>query len=109
MCLVFQNYGQEREIDATAEEIEIFEILLRITGANDLRLTRKSDNYVSAVIGSWDVARFKYTPRTKWIMFPPVEIGSTKRRITSTDEIKAFKDDILESLRLVRDRIATNQ
>lgn len=37
-----------------------------------LLLVRKSDSYVMAAVGEWDLARFKCTERAKWIMFPTV-------------------------------------
>lgn len=91
------NYGQECEIKATDEEIKIFEALREATG-RDLRLVRRSDSYVTAVLGEWDLARFKYTQRAKWIAFPTVVVGPPKHRITHPDEAVSFAELIAESL-----------
>ena len=96
------HYGEERERIATEDELEIFEIIKEMTGRDDVELVRKSDNYVSAILGDWDLARFKYTPRAKWVMFPCVELGSTKHRIESPDDVRDFTDELEMSL----DRIA---
>ena len=101
MSIVFANYGQERERIATESEIEIFDILQEMTGRDDLRLVRKSDAYVSAVIGEWDLARFKYTPRAKWIVLPTAEIGAVKHRINSPADVKDYADMIAESLEII--------
>ena len=98
MTVQFSNYGQERERIATETEIEIFEIIRTLSGREDLQLVRKSDNYVSAVLGDWDLARFKYTPRAKWIMFPVVESGSVKNKISAPEDVRSFADLIAESL-----------
>lgn len=92
MNINFTNYGQERERIATESEIEIFEILCALIGADDLQLVRKSDNYVSAVIGDWDLARFKYTPRAKWVTFPISEHGTEKLRIDEPADVYNFAE-----------------
>lgn len=98
MSVTFTNYGQERERIATETELEIFEILTSLSGREDLQLVRKSDYYVSAVVGDWDLARFKYTPRAKWIMFPVVQPGSAKNKISSPEDVRSFADLLAESL-----------
>ena len=100
--MIISNYGQERDINATDGEIKIFETLTAATGLNDLRMVRKSDNYVSAVLGDWDFARFKYTDRAKWIMFPTAEAGSRKHKIAHPDEVTSFSDLIAESLAIIQ-------
>ena len=99
--MIISNYGQERDINATDGEVKIFETLTAATGLNDLRMVRKSDNYVSAVLGDWDFARFKYTDRAKWIMFPCVESGSTKHRIQSPSDVAAFGDLLEQSIGII--------
>lgn len=97
MNINFSNYGQERERIATESEIEIFEILRTMTGADDLQLVRKSDNYVSAVISDWDLARFKYTPRAKWISFPLVPPGSEKHRFEQVEDIRNMSELVAQA------------
>lgn len=100
MNMRFANYGQERDLNATDEEIKIFEALKKATG-RDLRLVRKSDSYVTAVLGEWDLARFKYTQRAKWVSFPIVEVGPPKHRIAHPEEAVSFADMIAESLAVI--------
>ena len=97
----FTNYGQEREVNATDGEIEIFETIRETTGREGLRLTRKSDSYVTAMLGEWDLARFKYTPRAKWVSFPTAEVGPPKHKITHPEEAAGFADLIAESLAVI--------
>ena len=100
MGITFANYGQERERIATEGELEIFEALRSVTGRDDLELVRKSDNYVSAVIGDWDLARFKYTPRAKWIQFP-TEAKPPKHKLDSPADVADLSDMVLSSLELI--------
>ena len=100
MEIQFANYGQERDINATEEELKIFELLKEATG-RDLHLVRRSDSYVTAVFKGWDLARFKYTPRAKWIAFPTVEVGPPKHRITNPDEAVRFTDLIAETIAII--------
>lgn len=100
MNINFANYGQERDANATDEEMKIFEALKEATG-RDLRLVRKSDSYVTAMLGEWDLARFKFTPRAKWIAFPSVEVGPPKHRIGTPSEAVSFADLLTESIRVI--------
>lgn len=78
----FAHYGENRDIDCTEAEAEIFHIIRsRLDDMNYntdcLKLVRKSDSYVSAVMdsgsdyGQMDLARFKFTDRAKWIKVCP--------------------------------------
>ena len=100
MDISFANYGQEREINATDEELKLFEALKETTG-RDLRLTRKSDSYVTAALGEWDLARFKFTQRAKWVSFPTAEVGPPKHKISRPEEAVCFTDLIAESLAVI--------
>jgi len=97
MEIKFADYGQERDVNATGEELKIFEALKEATG-RDLRLARKSDSYVTAVLGEWDLARFKFTQRAKWVSFPTAEAGPPKHKITHPEEAVSFTELITESL-----------
>lgn len=94
----FANYGQERERIATETELEIFEIIKSVTGRDDLQLVRKSPDYVTALLGDWDLARFKYTTRAKWIVLPVIEAGSKKHRFNSPGDVAAFADQLKASV-----------
>ena len=80
--VTFSHYGETRDLDCTDAEAEIFHIIRsRLDDMNYntdcLKLVRKSDSYVSAVMdsgsdyGEMDLARFKYTDRAKWIKICP--------------------------------------
>lgn len=94
----FANYGQERERIATETELEIFEIIKSVTGRDDLQLVRKSPDYVTALLGDWDLARFKYTTRARWIVLPVIEAGSKKHRFNSPGDVAAFADQLKASV-----------
>lgn len=100
MEIKFADYGQMRDVNATAEEIRIFELIREATG-RDIELVRKSDSYVTAVLGDWDLARFKFTQRAKWVSFPAVEAGTPKHKITRPDDVVSFADLIAESLSVI--------
>lgn len=95
---LIQNYGQERERIATESELEIYEYLKALPGCEDLQLVRKSDNYVSALLGDWDLARFKYTTNAKWITFPVIESSKTKHRLDSPSDAADFADIVSDSV-----------
>ena len=101
MNIEFANYGQKRELNATEEEEKIFQILCEMTG-EPLELIRRSDSYVSACLGEWDLARIKYTNRAKWILFPIFDRGSAKHIIEDVNDVSAFTDLITESVEHIR-------
>lgn len=100
MDISFANYGQMRDVNATDEEIRIFELLKEAT-ERELDLVRRSDSYVTAALGEWDLARFKFTQRAKWVAFPAVETGAPKHKITTPEEAVSFADLIAESLAVI--------
>lgn len=100
MEIKFSDYGQMRDVNATDEETRIFELLKEATG-RDIDLVRRSDSYVTAVLGEWDFARFKYTQRAKWVSFPAAEAGAPKHKITRPDDVVSFADLIAESLSVI--------
>ena len=102
MGITFSNYGQERERIATETELEIFEIIRSLSGADDVDLVRKCDDYVSVVIGEWDLARIKYTPRAKWVVLPLSEYRTKKLRIESPGDVAVFSDLIQKSVETIR-------
>lgn len=101
------NYGQERDLVCTEEERIIFRIISRICEENKLdvtplRLTRTSDNYVSAVMdsgsdyGAMDMARIKYTNRAKWIMLGP---DFKKTQISRPEDVLKMAEDVVNAYR----------
>ena len=101
--VIFGNYGNERDLVCTEEERIIFRIICYICKENGLdtsplRLTRVSDNYVSAVMGAdaLDVARIKYTNRAKWIKFGP---EFKKADISRPEDVLKMADEVVNAYR----------
>ena len=90
------HYGEERTIDATDEEKRLFDLLCEMSGEEKLRFVRKSANYVSAILGPMDVARFKFTKKARWILFPYVR--KEKVKLQEPDDVLDYKDDLLASV-----------
>ena len=105
MDLSFSHYGEERLTNATELEIETYnEIVKALDGIDTpapIRLTRKSDDYVTVAIGEWDLARIKFTTRAAWIVLPCVGGKATKRKLNNPSDILDHKDDILESINVI--------
>ena len=101
MSINFSNYGQERERIATEAELEIFDIICSLSGDAELDLVRKSDDYITVVLGEWDLARIKYTPRAKWVIFPLAETRNKKLRIEEPGDVANFEDYIRSSLEII--------
>lgn len=90
---IIVNYGQLRDVNPTEGECEIFAFIKNLV--SDAELVRRSDNYVTAAIGEWDVVRFKYTDRAKWLLFPLY--GTKKYYFNSLEELSNFEGDIIHS------------
>lgn len=101
------DFGQERDLVCTEEERIIFRIIVRICEENGLdvaplRLTRVSDNYVSAVMdssadyGAMDLARIKYTNRAKWIKFGP---DFKKTDLSRPEDVLKMSADVVNAYR----------
>lgn len=97
MSIEFSNYGQARDVDATPEELRVFELISETVPA-DVELVRRSDSYVTAAVGDWDLARFKFTSRAKWILFPIVERPKEKHKIEKPEDVLGFTEKLNESL-----------
>lgn len=107
MQISFGNYGQERDVNATAAELYCFDVIcaeLRAAGCDvsGIRLTRKSDSYVTAVLDDYDLARFKYTDRTSWITLPLSEHRTKRLELNSPDEIEIYLPELLESFETIK-------
>ena len=97
MELKFANYGQERDVNATPEEYQIAGIILGEFPDESLRLVRVSDGYVTIKRNDWDIVRFKYTDRAKWLMFPIIETRK-KHRIEDVSEVEDFFAAVADSI-----------
>lgn len=93
----FANYGQVRDVDATPEELQIFALVRNAVDA-PVELVRRSDSYVTVAVGDWDLARFKFTSRAKWILFPILERPNEKHKITEPEDVVGFAELMNESL-----------
>ena len=103
--LLFAHYGEEREVDATDEEKQLFGIVCDMAkehGCEQITLVRKSDNYVTAAIGDYDIARMKYTDRAKWITFPYAEAKAVKHYIQDPNDIKEFDDLLIKAIEQIK-------
>ena len=100
----FANYGQERDLICTEEERAVFAEIERICSGMELpgplRLVRVSDDYVTAKLGDWDLARIKYTTRARWIVFPMK--SNDKNRIGAPEDAALFADQIAVSVEHIR-------
>lgn len=96
------NYGQKREVNETPEEKEIFDIIKDVLNnagydTSGMELVRKSDNYVTSLFLDWDLARFKFTQKAKWIRIPYYHIGSDKFVLDAPETVRDFADILKEA------------
>lgn len=91
---MFAHYGEDRELNATEEQLKIDEYIQSLCPVS--KLTRVSDDYLTIKCVETDICRFKFTDRARWIMFPYLK-DKSKRRMTSLDELPSFDDAITES------------
>jgi hypothetical protein len=70
------HYGEERDINLNEEETEAVKLIFEMLEGTDvniekLQVTKKSDSYATIVLRGhewdFDLVRFKFTDRTKWI------------------------------------------
>ena len=97
------NHGQERELDSEPEEREIFNIICSLfadLGRNpeEIKLVRVSDDYVTAKLGEWDLARFHWGPRSKWIKFPLYDRPKDRRKITSPEDVRQYAGTLKDTV-----------
>ncbi len=97
----FANYGQQREVNATDGEKEIFRLIKEILAdegidTSKFGLIRKSDNYVTAALlledpGQLDLARIKFSDRAKWIWTS----YDGKVKIHDPEDVREYADAFL--------------
>ena len=95
------HYGEERDLICTEQERKMFDVLKKMMkelGYDDspLQLVRVSDSYVTAKIEPWDVARIKFTPRAKWILFPTA--GNEKHQLKSPEDVLEFGEQLQKTV-----------
>lgn len=101
--LEFAHYGEERDLNATDEEIAIAEMFIAMLPSSEgCRIVRKSDAYITLEFGVSDLARIKYTEKARWVNLPIVDLGKVKRRFDDISEVEQFKDDIIRSYEWIK-------
>ena len=101
--LEFAHYGEERDLNATDEELAIAEMFIAmLPSPEDCRIVRKSDAYITLEFGVSDLARIKYTEKARWVNLPIVDLGKVKRRFDDISEVEQFKDDIIRSYEWIK-------
>lgn len=92
--LDFAHYGEERELNTTDGEQLIADYITTLCPS--CRIVRKSDAYITAEYRGVDVARFKFTVRAKWLLFPYLS-NCKKRYFEKIEDLTGFEDDIIKS------------
>lgn len=101
--LEFAHYGEERDLNATDEEIAIAEMFIAMLPSSEgCRIVRKSDAYITLEFGVSDLARIKCTEKARWVNLPIVDLGKVKRRFDDISEVVQFKDDIIRSYERIK-------
>lgn len=101
------HYGEQRDLNCTEQEEEIFDIIRSVCDdenleSDNLALVRKSDSYVSIVMpssqgyGDMDVARIKFTSRAKWIKLAP---DFDKITIHDPEDVAEMADSVCAAYR----------
>ena len=101
------NYGQERDLDCTEQEREIYDIIRSVCDDDNLdskniKLIRKSGSYVSVVMpssqgyGEMDLARVKFTDRAKWIKLAP---EFDKIAISDPEDVAEMAENVRDAYR----------
>ena len=81
------KYASERpDVDATDEELKVFEILQEMVSPHELELKRTADSYVVAMIGLQQIARIKFSDRTAWVTFPL--LSKNKNLLSDPEDIR---------------------
>lgn len=103
--LKLANYGQERDLNCTDGELLIYDAVIKALSdagldTSCMKLTRKSNDYVSACMqssdegyGLMDVARFKFTDRAKWIKTGP---SFAKTKIEAPEDVLDRAEEMVE-------------
>lgn len=98
----FAHYGEERDVNATEDDLKICELVAALLPEDDCRLLRRSDQYLTFALGDYDIIRFKWTDRARWIILPLVEAKAKKHYLETIEDIKGFKDEIIKSYDLAK-------
>lgn len=116
----------DKELNINNDEQQLVDIVLSYFPdeiSSQIRLERRSKNYISMFYGANDFFRFKYTPKSKWISLRlPFDIAADnlqnplfaaqvnkkqshwKATLNSLDDLKHFKDFIIASCIYIPER-----
>lgn len=97
----FAHYGEDRDVNPTVDEFDLFGQILVIIGesgrdVDKIRLVRRSDKYLTACVYETDICRFKLTDRTKWIELPYSDQGRLKVKITHQQDIHQYAEELIK-------------
>ena len=97
------NGAQERDLICTEEERKVHDEICQFFDDNEidreqLRLVRVSDNYLTIKFGEWDLVRYKYGPRSKWISFPSIESRTDRHEISAPEDAINLAGLLLDSI-----------
>ena len=98
-----QYGGKVKDFDGKPEDFKIFRIICSMfellgKNPNELDLERYSTNYLTIKLGEWDLARYLWGPRSKWIQFPTVEVSKVKHKIKTPEEVEQFSELLQKSV-----------
>lgn len=88
------------DVNATGEDLYIYDHIKALCPSAEL--VRMTDAYLTARAGEFDLVRFKYTDRAKWINIPLLDSGKVKRRFESLEDIKQFDADIINAYEIAQ-------
>ena len=97
--LEFAHYGEARELNETDGERIVFEFVKSLCPLAEF--VRKSDAYLTAAVGETDICRFKWTDKTKWILFPYMS-NNKKHYMTQIDDLSEFEEEIIKSYEIAQ-------
>lgn len=92
--------AEQHELNATDNDLIIFEHIKALCPT--VQLTRKTEAYLTVIEGEFDVVRFKYTDRAKWLNICGLDLGKVKRRFESLEDLAQFDEDIIKSYEIAK-------
>lgn len=103
VSVTMKGPGVERELVCTEEEREVYDYIEWIASMHgvdpdELRLARVSDTYLTVKYGEWDLARFKYTNKAKWIKFTAIERSDTRHGLEAPEDVQDLGELIVRSI-----------
>ena len=102
--------GLDKDLICTEEERSIFEcvrdyLLEHDIDDSSLELVRRADAYLTIRFRDWDLARYKYTVRAKWMTFPAIESRNDHHAINDPELLSPELEDLLDdAISFIQDR-----